>query len=285
MHNAPGGVQSIRNPQSAARLVLLVTASVFINYIDRGNLATAAPLMQDELHLSASQLGVLLSAFYCGYVVCMPGMGWLAERWIRVGRSPTLVYKSIMAANHIAAIACMAGMVMLPAALAGNPLSAGTPAQFTGFVTPFGTAPPDFNAITTVNYANTSAQLWLGWGWQSGYAMPFSTLTGTGLLISPSALKASNVHVIRIGFETIDPSTLAGGLQLVPDPAATNPQFIVGHLQSWKVDNYSTFGDFTAALMMDLTGSTAVLQLGARGPYATATGIMHVDDMAVLLSD
>jgi MFS family permease len=66
---------------SAARLVLLVTAAVFINYIDRGNLATAAPLMQDELRLSASQLGILLSAFYYGYVVCMPAMGWLAERY------------------------------------------------------------------------------------------------------------------------------------------------------------------------------------------------------------
>jgi hypothetical protein len=30
---------------------------VFITYIDRGALATAAPLMQGELHLSASQLG------------------------------------------------------------------------------------------------------------------------------------------------------------------------------------------------------------------------------------
>jgi MFS family permease len=66
---------------AAARLVLLVTAAVFINYIDRGNLATAAPLMQDELHLSASQLGILLSAFYYGYVLCMPAMGWLAERY------------------------------------------------------------------------------------------------------------------------------------------------------------------------------------------------------------
>lgn len=66
---------------SPTRLVLLVTAAVFINYIDRGNLATAAPLMQDELHLSASQLGILLSAFYYGYVICMPAMGWLAERY------------------------------------------------------------------------------------------------------------------------------------------------------------------------------------------------------------
>jgi MFS family permease len=71
----------MRDIPSAARLVLLVTAAVFINYIDRGNLATAAPIMHDELHLSASQLGVLLSAFYYGYVACMPAMGWLAERY------------------------------------------------------------------------------------------------------------------------------------------------------------------------------------------------------------
>ncbi len=66
---------------SSPRLVLLVTSAVFINYIDRGNLATAAPLMQDQLRLSASQLGILLSAFYYGYVICMPAMGWLAERY------------------------------------------------------------------------------------------------------------------------------------------------------------------------------------------------------------
>ena len=71
----------MNKPHTGARLVTLVTAAVFINYIDRGNLATAAPLIQDEMHLSASRLGMLLSAFYYGYVVCMPGMGWLAERF------------------------------------------------------------------------------------------------------------------------------------------------------------------------------------------------------------
>jgi MFS family permease len=81
INSAPHGAGALRNTPSAARLVLLVTAAVFINYIDRGNLATAAPLIQDELHLSASRLGVLLSAFYYGYVVCMPAMGWFAERY------------------------------------------------------------------------------------------------------------------------------------------------------------------------------------------------------------
>ncbi len=61
------------------RPVLLVTLAVFINYVDRGNLATAAPLIQDELGLSATELGVLSAAFYYTYVPLMPVAGWLAE--------------------------------------------------------------------------------------------------------------------------------------------------------------------------------------------------------------
>lgn len=76
---------AVRAPASsdrhAAYLVLLVTAAVFINYIDRGNLSTAAPLMQDELKLSAARLGFLFTAFYIGYVPCMPATGFLAERF------------------------------------------------------------------------------------------------------------------------------------------------------------------------------------------------------------
>lgn len=68
-------------PTSPAWLVLLLTTAVFVNYIDRGALATSAPLMQDELKLTASQLGVLLSAFYYGYVAFMIPAGWLAERY------------------------------------------------------------------------------------------------------------------------------------------------------------------------------------------------------------
>jgi MFS family permease len=60
-----------------ARLVLLVSTALFINYVDRGNLATAAPLIQDQLHLSATQLGILGSAFYYAYVPAQPLVGWV----------------------------------------------------------------------------------------------------------------------------------------------------------------------------------------------------------------
>ncbi len=63
------------------KLLLLMAMSLFINYIDRGNLATAGPMVQDELHLSATQLGALFSAFFITYVLGMVPGGWLADRY------------------------------------------------------------------------------------------------------------------------------------------------------------------------------------------------------------
>ena len=61
-------------------VVALLGLAVFINYVDRGNLATAAPLMKDELKLNNSQIGLLLSAFFWTYVPGQVLAGWLAER-------------------------------------------------------------------------------------------------------------------------------------------------------------------------------------------------------------
>ncbi|MDB6089044.1 MAG: hypothetical protein JWN85_1828 [Gammaproteobacteria bacterium] len=71
----------VRGPATPARLVLFVSVALLINYIDRGNLATAVPLIHDELGLSSTQLGFLLSAFYYSYVAAMIPAGWLAERY------------------------------------------------------------------------------------------------------------------------------------------------------------------------------------------------------------
>src|SRR6202451_3729399 len=63
------------------RVVFLLSLSVFINYIDRSNLSIAAPLLKDELHLSASQLGTLLSAFFWTYACMQIPAGWLVDRF------------------------------------------------------------------------------------------------------------------------------------------------------------------------------------------------------------
>jgi ACS family D-galactonate transporter-like MFS transporter len=70
-------------------VLALLGISVFINYIDRGNLSIAAPLLKDELGISPSQLGVLLSAFFWTYACLQPVSGWLVDRvnvnWVMAG--------------------------------------------------------------------------------------------------------------------------------------------------------------------------------------------------------
>ncbi len=63
------------------RVVFLLALSVLINYIDRSNLSIAAPLLQDELHLSNTQLGTLLGAFFWIYALLQIPAGWLVDRF------------------------------------------------------------------------------------------------------------------------------------------------------------------------------------------------------------
>jgi MFS family permease len=59
----------------------LVAVALFINYVDRGAVPTAAHLIQDDLGLSAKQLGVLFSAFFWTYSILQIPVGWVAERY------------------------------------------------------------------------------------------------------------------------------------------------------------------------------------------------------------
>jgi len=63
------------------RVVALLALSILINYMDRGSLAIAAPLLKDELGLSASQLGILLSSFFYTYSFFLPLAGWMVDRF------------------------------------------------------------------------------------------------------------------------------------------------------------------------------------------------------------
>jgi ACS family D-galactonate transporter-like MFS transporter len=76
------------NPALQAVLVLLAI-SVFINYVDRGNLSIAAPALKDELGISPAQLGMLLSAFFWTYACLQLVSGWMVDRldvnWVFAG--------------------------------------------------------------------------------------------------------------------------------------------------------------------------------------------------------
>ena len=77
-----------QTPRWVTAAIILVALSVFINYVDRGNLSTAAPIIKDEFHLSATQLGILLTSFFVTYAFSNFVVGWLIDRvdvsWVLV---------------------------------------------------------------------------------------------------------------------------------------------------------------------------------------------------------
>ena len=62
-------------------LVLLLGAAVFLNYVDRGAIGIAAPLMKSELQLSGKEFGLAVSAFFWVYAPVQLVVGWLVDRF------------------------------------------------------------------------------------------------------------------------------------------------------------------------------------------------------------
>jgi len=78
--SSPSISPSVRTTAALRVVLILLVVSVSINYIDRGNLSIAAPLMKDDLGMSPAQLGVLLSAFFWTYSTFQLVSGWLVDR-------------------------------------------------------------------------------------------------------------------------------------------------------------------------------------------------------------
>jgi ACS family D-galactonate transporter-like MFS transporter len=73
--------ENSRHSHLINRVVALLALSILINYIDRGSLAIAAPLLKGELGLSDWQLGKLLASFFVSYSLFLPLSGWMVDRF------------------------------------------------------------------------------------------------------------------------------------------------------------------------------------------------------------
>lgn len=73
------GPRATRNV--ANLLVLLLGTAIFLNYVDRGSIAVAAPVMKGELGLSNEAYGWAVSAFFWVYAPVQLFAGWLCDRF------------------------------------------------------------------------------------------------------------------------------------------------------------------------------------------------------------
>src|SRR6516225_10659527 len=63
------------------KVLSLLCAMYFINYIVRVNVSTAAAVFQPELHLSNTEVGLIFSAFAYPYLLFQIAGGWVADKF------------------------------------------------------------------------------------------------------------------------------------------------------------------------------------------------------------
>ncbi|MEI6418161.1 MAG: MFS transporter [Sphingomonadales bacterium] len=61
-------------------MVLLLGLAILLNYVDRGTLGVAGPLIRADLGLSPAVFGMAASAFFWVYAPVQLGIGWLVDR-------------------------------------------------------------------------------------------------------------------------------------------------------------------------------------------------------------
>jgi hypothetical protein len=140
------------------------------------------------------------------------------------------------------------------------------PVRVNGFVTPFGSAPADFNAVTVTNVADAPSTLVAQW--TAAEATPFVSSSGSGLVVD---LNNSHLHhVQRFGIRT----DLTGLGQPTVQPA-TNGKGVFAIHGGGAIQVYASFSTFETALSERLAA-------GGKMKRLTATG--RFDDAAVTLT-
>ncbi len=161
-------------------------------------------------------------------------------------------------------------------------IAAGTLLRVDGFPTPFGSAPPDFNAAAVTASTSEPADLIVEWG-GSGTTAPFTSQDSTSL-----ALNLSNADLAEV---VVGPQSSCGGTAtpactpLTGTPAITisnGNQFAIGNAAN-GVSVFNSSSGFASALNSALNGSTNVFRVVAIGSYDASTNTFTASRVDVAL--
>jgi sugar phosphate permease len=76
----------VKAPELSRRrwgIILILLLAAVVNYLDRANLSIANTTISQEFGFSATQMGLLLSAFLWPYALANLPAGWLVDRFGR----------------------------------------------------------------------------------------------------------------------------------------------------------------------------------------------------------
>lgn len=90
--------------------LVLLGLAIVINYVDRGNLSIAAPIVKIELNLTATRLGILFSAFFYTYTALQFVIGGVVDRF---GANRVLTLGLLVWSLATIAMGCAGGFIAM----------------------------------------------------------------------------------------------------------------------------------------------------------------------------
>jgi hypothetical protein len=140
----------------------------------------------------------------------------------------------------------------------------GQPIVATGYVTAFGTAPPDFGAQTLLDYTTINAELVVDW--KGGTAAPFASYSTSTIVLDARNSAIGTRHMVQVGGQTVNIVGIAQDPQIVANSSG-NTVFTIGHSVSGSFESFNTYSAFIAQLQLELTGSVLATGITAAGQY------------------
>lgn len=136
-------------------------------------------------------------------------------------------------------------------------------------------------ATATVNTAANTGRLLVNWG-TTGSTTVFSGLTPTSTSLRLSLAHVGNEHVVVIGSQHIDLTTLANAPSIVADSTVTD-NFMIACRGMPRIDRFSTFANFIGQLSTYINGAMSVITVVAVGTYDRSTNTLTASRILVLL--
>jgi hypothetical protein len=163
-------------------------------------------------------------------------------------------------------------VVSMPVMIDG--IAVNDPVRLWGFVTPFGSAPPDFTETSVADYVDARSNLTVAWS-QPGTADAFSALSpGGGMVVNTATSPAPSLaRVGQGGIETSVPTS----------PTVKGSVGIFAILQDGVVTVHLSYSTFISDLTSRLNAGAKVDLVFARGGYDSTDSTMQAADTAVVL--
>ncbi|HEV2332464.1 MAG TPA: hypothetical protein VGV16_04815 [Gammaproteobacteria bacterium] len=153
-----------------------------------------------------------------------------------------------------------------------NGIALNDPVRVWGFVTPFGSAPPDFNATSVADYIDARARLVLAWP-APGTAKAFASMSSISGI------------VLNLASSPIVDQLRQGGIVTTPAmaPTVTGTLGVFALYQNGIVQTHVTLDGFLSDLMARMTAGAKLRLFYAGGGYTGSTATMKANLIAVVL--